>query len=286
MPSSFAKRLHAIRRRARNRLGEVEALALLRLAEVRRVEQLLEADDLRAARRRLANARDRRGDGRRRVVARGVLDDADGEWRVCHGQNVSAKSERGAKRRSERTPRLRSAPITTSLTFVPVSRRGISAFAARSAAFDSCDASACAGIAATAAIARHVDASTTAPAASVAPSRPSVPAASSVMPAPLRPAPSSTRAAASASSWQRPPPPALAPRPRERDRRLAAPDDAALCVRRQRARRAACRAIASPARAASPPVASAITSAVEPFARARRRDAVERPCGCCRSRAR
>ena len=32
-----------------NRLGEVEPLALLRLAEVRRVEQLLQADDLRAA---------------------------------------------------------------------------------------------------------------------------------------------------------------------------------------------------------------------------------------------
>ena len=32
-----------------NRLRQVEAVALLRLAEVRRVEQLLQADDLRAA---------------------------------------------------------------------------------------------------------------------------------------------------------------------------------------------------------------------------------------------
>ena len=45
-----------------NRLGEVEALALLRFAEVRRVEELLEADDLRAARRGFANALDGRRD--------------------------------------------------------------------------------------------------------------------------------------------------------------------------------------------------------------------------------
>ena len=45
------ERLHALGRRPRNRLGEIEALALsVDLAEVRRVEELLEADDLRAAR--------------------------------------------------------------------------------------------------------------------------------------------------------------------------------------------------------------------------------------------
>ena len=50
-------------------------------AEVRRVEQLLEADDLRAARGGLAHARDGGLDGRGGVVAGGVLDDADGEGR-------------------------------------------------------------------------------------------------------------------------------------------------------------------------------------------------------------
>ena len=41
--------LHRIRGRSGNRLCQVEAVALLRLAEVERVEQLLQADDLRAA---------------------------------------------------------------------------------------------------------------------------------------------------------------------------------------------------------------------------------------------
>ena len=81
----------------------------------------------------------------------------------------------------------------------------------RSAEFDSCDASACAGSRPAAIIAPHDDASTTAPAASVAPSRPSVPAARIEIPDAAAPAPCSTRAAASASSWQRPPPPVPAP---------------------------------------------------------------------------
>src|ERR1700693_3007899 len=50
---------HPFDRRTRNRLGEIEALVLLGLAEVGRVEQLLKADDLRAALGRLADARDR-----------------------------------------------------------------------------------------------------------------------------------------------------------------------------------------------------------------------------------
>ena len=54
----LGQRLHAVGRRPGDRLGEVEALALLRFAEVRRVEQLLEANDLRPARRGFADAAD------------------------------------------------------------------------------------------------------------------------------------------------------------------------------------------------------------------------------------
>ena len=93
----------------------------------------------------------------------------------------SARADSRQRRIAERQRTI--TPITTSLTFVPVSRRGISAFAARSAAFDSCAASACPDRARRPRSRATSCASTIAPAASVAPSRPSVPAASSVMPA-------------------------------------------------------------------------------------------------------
>ena len=51
------ERLHGVGGRTGNRLGQVEALAVLRLAEVGRVEELLEADDLRAASGGVANQR-------------------------------------------------------------------------------------------------------------------------------------------------------------------------------------------------------------------------------------
>ena len=47
--------LHHRRGRSGDRLGQVEALAALSLTEVERVEELLEADDPRATRRRLTN---------------------------------------------------------------------------------------------------------------------------------------------------------------------------------------------------------------------------------------
>ena len=70
---------HRVRRRAGNRLGEIEAIALLRLAEVRRVEQLLEADDLRTAAGRLAHQPLGARDVGRGVGRRVILDEADGE---------------------------------------------------------------------------------------------------------------------------------------------------------------------------------------------------------------
>ena len=67
-------------RRAGNRLGEVEALALLRLAEVGRVEQLLQADDLRAAcARRRESSRSARAQRCSCVGVGVILNDSDGE---------------------------------------------------------------------------------------------------------------------------------------------------------------------------------------------------------------
>ena len=118
--------------------------ALLRLAEVRRVEQLLEADDLRAARRGIADAFDRVRDVLRHVAGGAVLNDPDREGRG-HARKLTTP-ERADSRRPRIVERQRTiTPITTSFTFVPVSRRGMSALAARSALYDSCAASACAG---------------------------------------------------------------------------------------------------------------------------------------------
>jgi hypothetical protein len=58
------------------------------LAKYGRVEQLLEADDLRAAARGLADELDRAGDVRAGVVGRVVLDDADGERVAAHGAGM------------------------------------------------------------------------------------------------------------------------------------------------------------------------------------------------------
>src|SRR4030095_8438992 len=77
--------LHHRRRRARNRLGQVEAIQLLRLAEVRRVEELLQADDLGALARGLAHQALSPRDVGVAVVAGAVLDDSDGERCVGHG---------------------------------------------------------------------------------------------------------------------------------------------------------------------------------------------------------
>src|SRR5207248_3136821 len=73
----FRQRLHAVGGRSRDRLSDVEALELLRLREVRRVEELLEANDLRAARGGFAHTLFGGGDVRRDIAARRVLDDAD-----------------------------------------------------------------------------------------------------------------------------------------------------------------------------------------------------------------
>ena len=88
------ERLHRVRRRTGNRLGQVEAVALLRLAEVERVEQLLQADDLRAAPGRvphepLGAPDDCSAASRIRVV----LDDPDREHLLdCPSQNWTGRS--------------------------------------------------------------------------------------------------------------------------------------------------------------------------------------------------
>jgi hypothetical protein len=73
--------LHPLDSRSGNRLGKIEALVLLGLAEVRRVEQLLKADDLRAAFGRLTDAHDRPLDVLVYVVRDRFLDNSDCECR-------------------------------------------------------------------------------------------------------------------------------------------------------------------------------------------------------------
>src|SRR5260221_1171301 len=79
-----------------DRLRHVEALVLLRLAEIRRVEELLETDDLRAARSRFPNARDGGVDigfGVRRV---GILNDSDAKRCAGHGAKITGASTASA----------------------------------------------------------------------------------------------------------------------------------------------------------------------------------------------
>ncbi len=73
------ERLHGVGGRTGNRLGQVEALAVLRLAEVGRVEELLEADDLRAAFGGVANQRPGTPQIGSWVVVGVILNDSDGE---------------------------------------------------------------------------------------------------------------------------------------------------------------------------------------------------------------
>ena len=69
-------------RRSGDRLREIEALGLLRLAEVRRVEELLQADhDLRAAAGGFADALDGALDVLRRVGGDRFLNQSDRERR-------------------------------------------------------------------------------------------------------------------------------------------------------------------------------------------------------------
>ena len=88
--------LHRLRRRARNRFRDVEALVALRLREVRGVEQFLQADDLRPAARGFTNPWDRRFDGDLDVVGRGVLNDPDRERSVGDGHARKQTHQRPA----------------------------------------------------------------------------------------------------------------------------------------------------------------------------------------------
>src|SRR5258706_11160151 len=82
--------LHALHCRTIDRLGQIEALVLLGFAEVRRVEQLLEADDLRALLGRFADSGLGTVDVFPDVVGDRFLDDSNGERRrCCHRWNVN-----------------------------------------------------------------------------------------------------------------------------------------------------------------------------------------------------
>ena len=72
--------LHGVGRVARDRFRQIEPLALLRFAEVRRLKELLQAHDLRAFTSRLANEPVRPLEVRGDIGCRMVLNDADGEW--------------------------------------------------------------------------------------------------------------------------------------------------------------------------------------------------------------
>ena len=73
------KLLHRVGRRPGNRFGEIEAIALLRLAEVERVEQLLQADDLRASPGRVPHQPLGAPKVALRIRVRVILDDPDRE---------------------------------------------------------------------------------------------------------------------------------------------------------------------------------------------------------------
>ena len=62
----------------------IEAVGVLRFAEVRRVEKLLKADDLRAPSRGFADALDCSLDVGRDVGGHCLLDQSDGDWCVHH----------------------------------------------------------------------------------------------------------------------------------------------------------------------------------------------------------
>ena len=98
------ERAQHLGRVAGNRLGEVEVLLLKRLAEVRRAEQFLQADDLRAAPGGLANLRDGRGERLRLVAGDGVLDQPDSDVRSgSHGgRNVHETDRADSIRYCER----------------------------------------------------------------------------------------------------------------------------------------------------------------------------------------
>src|SRR5690606_11686339 len=80
----FRQSQHPIRGRPGDRLRQVEPVGVRRLAEVGRVEELLETDDLRALLRRLANL----GHGGLElcltIVGYCFLNEADGEWACAH----------------------------------------------------------------------------------------------------------------------------------------------------------------------------------------------------------
>ena len=100
---------HRVGGRAGDALSEIEAFRLLRLAEVRRVEHLLQADDLRPLRRGAADQPFRPSHVGRGIVGRVILDDSDREHaarggvrRLTHSLPRSARAARSGRQSSSR----------------------------------------------------------------------------------------------------------------------------------------------------------------------------------------
>ncbi len=92
------------RRRARDRLGEIEVRVILRLAEVLGRVQLGQADHLRAARCRLANLRERALAVLRRIVGAAHLDETEREGLIRrHGSAYYSRRGQNCKRRCRRS---------------------------------------------------------------------------------------------------------------------------------------------------------------------------------------
>src|SRR5688572_7569451 len=84
--------LHGVGRRTGNRFSQVEPVALLRFAEIQRVEQLLQADDLCPLTGRLAYEPLRPGHIRGSVLVGVILDDSYGKRRV-HLDSVGLRAK-------------------------------------------------------------------------------------------------------------------------------------------------------------------------------------------------
>ena len=139
--------LHALGDRPRNRLGEIEALRVGHFAEVRRVEELLQADDLRAARGGFTDPSLGVVDCDGCIRGHCLLNETDREWFIGHelvSYSMILRNE--PENRASDPAGVRGGhalfaggahtPITMSITFVAVRSVRSSAPAASS---DGCD---------------------------------------------------------------------------------------------------------------------------------------------------
>ena len=93
----FRDRAERVGGRPGNRLGELEELVVLGLAEIRAAEEFLEADDLRPAARRIANPFNGMRQVGRGVRGGALLDQAERHCARCrHGLKIVAPEPGGA----------------------------------------------------------------------------------------------------------------------------------------------------------------------------------------------